>query len=207
MTDALARVLEHPAIWRRSNPAAARLRALPTGQAELDARLPGGGWPLGALSEILFEHDGLGELGLLVPALAELTQAGRRVVLVDPPYLPYAPALAAAGVDLRHLTELHVAAADAPWSMEQCLRSGCCGAVVGWLADTDYRNLRRLQLAAETGDAVAVLYRPARHAAHTSPAALRLHVHVAGNDTCVDVIKSRGAFPEQPATVLPRRDH
>jgi hypothetical protein len=207
MTDALAHILEHPAIWRRSNPAAARLRALPTGLAELDARLPGGGWPLGALSEILFEHDGLGELGLLVPALAELTQACRRVVLVDPPYLPYAPALAAAGVDLRHLTELHVATADAPWSMEQCLRSGCCGAVVGWLADTDYRNLRRLQLAAETGDAMAVLYRPARHAAHTSPAALRLHVHATGNDTCVDVIKSRGAFPAQPATMLPRRDH
>ncbi|HET7359887.1 MAG TPA: translesion DNA synthesis-associated protein ImuA [Rhodanobacteraceae bacterium] len=204
MSEALARVLEHPAIWRRSNPAAARLRALPTGVAELDARLPGGGWPLGALSEVLFAHDGLGELGLLLPALAELTQAKRRVVLVDPPYLPYAPAWAAAGVDLRYLTELRVAATDAPWSMEQCLRSGCCGAVVGWLADTDYRNLRRLQLAAESGDAIAVLYRPEQHAAHTSPAALRLHVHAVGDDIGVDVIKSRGAFPAQLPTTLSR---
>lgn len=204
MAEALATVLQHPAIWRRATPSMASPRGLSTGLPELDAHLPGGGWPQGALSEILFGADGLGELDLLMPAVAALTAARRRVVMIDPPYLPYAPALQAAGVDLRYLSELRTGGSDASWSMEQCLRSGCCGAVIGWTGETDYRGLRRLQLAAETGDAMAVLYRPDRHAAQTSPAALRLHVTHDGENTCVDVIKSRGRFQTASATPLPR---
>lgn len=192
---ALDHVLQHPAIWRRANPMAARLRTLPSEWPELDARLPGGGWPLGALSEILFEQDGLGELHLLMPALATLTQARQRVVLIDPPYLPYPDALIQAGLDLNFVTVLRGIGDDAPWSMEQCLRSGCCGAVVSWLTHGDYRQLRRLQLAAASGDTCAVLYRPASHAEHTSPAALRLLVSRSETNTCVDILKSRGALP------------
>ena len=191
-TPTLAQVLDHPGIWRRSADRQPRVRALSTGWTSLDAKLPGGGWPQGALSEILFEHDGLGELDLVMPALAALTQEHRRVIFVAPPYLPYAPALAAAGVDLRFLHEIHAGSTEAAWSMEQCLRSGCCGAVVGWLPDIDYRSLRRLQLAAESGDACAMIFRPAAHAAQNSPAALRLKVSNSDEATYVDVLKSRG---------------
>jgi hypothetical protein len=192
VTPNLAQVLDHPGIWRRSAAQQPRVRALPTGWDTLDARLPGGGWPQGALSEILFEQDGLGELDLLMPALAALTQEHRRVIFVAPPYRPYAPALAAAGVDLRFLHEIQAAPSEAAWSMEQCLRSGCCAAVVGWLPDVDYRSLRRLQLAAESGDACAMVYRNAAHAAHNSPAALRLKISSGRDATYVDVLKSRG---------------
>ena len=191
-TASLTQVLEHPGIWRRSSQRQPTVRAISTGMPSLDARLPGGGWPLGALSEILFENDGLGELELLMPTLAAMTREHRRVIFVAPPYQPYAPALQAAGVDLRFLHEIHATPTEAAWSMEQCLRSGCCAAVVGWLPDIDYRSLRRLQLAAETGDACAVLYRSATHAAQTSPAALRLKVSNSNEATYVDVIKSRG---------------
>ncbi len=192
VTPNLAQVLDHPGIWRRSAAQQPRVRALPTGWDTLDARLPGGGWPQGALSEILFEQDGLGELDLLMPALAALTQEHRRVIFVAPPYRPYAPALAAAGVDLRFLHEIQAAPSEAAWSMEQCLRSGCCAAVVGWLPDVDYRSLRRLQLAAENGDACAMVYRDAAHATHNSPAALRLKISSGRDATYVDVLKSRG---------------
>lgn len=205
MAEALAEVLHHPGVWRRATPSMAHQRALPTGLRELDALLPGGGWPQGALSEVLFGHDGLGEFSLLTPALAGLTAGRRRVVLVDPPYVPYAPALAAAGIDLRYLNRIDAEGEDAAWSMEQCLRSGCCGAVVGWLPQIDYRGLRRLQLAAESGDAVAVLFRDARHAAQTSPAALRLHVYAEAGESRVDVLKSRGGFPAHPGMSLPGR--
>lgn len=81
-SSGLAEVLKHPGIWRRgSRPA---LDADPTGIPELDARLPGGGWPRGALVEILIAEDGIGECSLLLPALAALTRARRRVVLVGP---------------------------------------------------------------------------------------------------------------------------
>jgi protein ImuA len=41
-----------------------------TGYASLSAELPSGGWPLGALIELLPAHSGIGELRLLQPALA-----------------------------------------------------------------------------------------------------------------------------------------
>lgn len=89
----LNEVLRHPGVWRRASTSAPTLRTLASGCAELDALLPGGGWPVGALSEILLSQDGLGELSLLMPALAELTRRRRHVVFVAPPYVPYAPAL------------------------------------------------------------------------------------------------------------------
>ena len=112
---ALGDVLGHPGIWRRGRASAPSLRTQSTGDARLDARLPGGGWPRGALTEILVEHDGLGEMGLLLPAIAALTQARRRVAVIAPPYIPYPPALAAAGVDLAHLVQIEAAAADRHW--------------------------------------------------------------------------------------------
>src|SRR4051812_6247159 len=89
--SALAAVLRHPGVWRRGS-ARADMDVQPTGIADLDARLPGGGWQRGALSEILIEHDGIGECSLVLPALAALTQARKRIVFIAPPYIPYAPA-------------------------------------------------------------------------------------------------------------------
>ena len=57
--------------------------------------MPGGGWPTGARTEILSGRAGIGELQLVLPALAALSWAGKRVVWLAPPHLPYAPALAA----------------------------------------------------------------------------------------------------------------
>ena len=188
---ALDAVLKHPGVWRRSASASHHVRAISTGLAELDAQLPGGGWPCGALSEILFAHDGLGELSLLMPALAELTRKGQRVVFVAPPYIPYAPALAAHGLDLRHVVQIDADASDGAWSAEQCLRSGSCGAVLGWMQQADYTQLRRLQLAAESGDALAFLFRSARSADKTSPAALRLQLHADAGQVDLEILKCR----------------
>src|SRR5438270_615213 len=69
----LARLLEHPAIWRGRS--AAHQRGLPSGFAALDAYLPGYGWPRTGLIEILVSRFGSGELYLLLPALAALTRA------------------------------------------------------------------------------------------------------------------------------------
>jgi hypothetical protein len=168
--------------------------AQPTGYAELDALLPGGGWPRGALSEILTESDGIGELALLAPTLAELARAGQRVVLIAPPYIPYAPALAAAGIDLDRLVHIDAQSVDRHWSAEQCLRAGCCGAVLNWLPDADYRQLRRLQLAAETGATLGFVFRPASAANQASPAALRVRVFGEKEGTGIEIVKCRGSL-------------
>lgn len=189
---ALTEVLRHPGIWRRAATSPRPANAQPTGLDELDALLPGGGWPRGALSEILIEQDGIGECSLLLPALAALTQARQRVALIAPPYIPYAPALAAAGVDLSQLVHIDAGATDTHWTAEQCLRAGCCGAVLNWLPQADYRQLRRLQLAAETGAAIGFVFRPLSAASQTSPAALRLKVTITNQGPRIEIIKCRG---------------
>ena len=189
-------VLQRQDIWRGGQRAAAADHLLPTGNAALDAAI--GGWPRGTLVELLTDHAGIGEVTLLLPALAALARE-RHIVFVAPPHIPYAPALAAAGVNLSRLLWLRPAgAADMLWAMEQSLRSGVCGAVLGWPARPDQRSLRRLQLAAETGNALAVLYRPRRAADTASPAALRLELEPAAAGLHIRVLKRRGGWHTTP---------
>jgi hypothetical protein len=126
----LARLLEHPAIWRGRS--AARLEVLPSGFAALDERLPGGGWPRSGLIEILIARFGSGELYLLLPALAALTRAtgARWCVWVAPPLMPFAPALATAGLALDRIAV--VGGARPLWAFEQVLGSGACDAALAW---------------------------------------------------------------------------
>jgi hypothetical protein len=174
--------------------------ALPSGCADLDAQLPGGGWPLGALTELL--TTGAGGLQLLLPALARLSRENRWLVWIAPPYLPYAPALAHAGLRLSRLLLIEPPGAkDGLWAMEQALRSGACGAVLGWPPAPDHRALRRLQLAAEAGHAMAVVYRPPCVAAQTSPAALRLRLEAAADGVHVNILKRRGGWSTRPVFV------
>ena len=183
-------------VWRGASVATpAPADALPTGCAGLDAVLPGGGWPPGALSEVLLPLDGVGELQLAWPVLARLSRAGRTVVLVAPPYDVHAPAWAAAGLDLAHLQQVHAEPRDALWAAEQCLRSGACGAVLCWPAKADDRALRRLQVAAEAGQCIGLAFRPLQAAANPSPAALRVALEPPANGASrqLRVLKCRGA--------------
>ncbi|HMI37519.1 MAG TPA: translesion DNA synthesis-associated protein ImuA [Steroidobacteraceae bacterium] len=167
--------------------------ALPTGFAQLDAVLPGGGWPVGAITELMPDAQGIGELSLLLPALAQLSCAGRCIVWIAPPCLPYPPALARHGLALEHL--LLVQARDAQtrlWATEQALRCPAVGAVLAWPAALDERRIRRLQLAAEAGGSCGLLYRPPAAAQQPSPAALRLRLQALDAGLRIEIQKARG---------------
>jgi hypothetical protein len=192
MASSLDTVLNHPALWRGNACARVAVPSVPTGFTELDALLPGAGWPSGALTEIYAERPGIGELQLAMPAAARLTQAGRWLAMIAPPHIPYAPALLGHGVRLSHLMLIRPETAEERlWAGEQALRSSSCGAVLLWLNHVQERALRRLQLAAEGGGAIAMLFRTAR-ALPFSSAALRLHVGKAGGRTIVRILKRRG---------------
>jgi hypothetical protein len=164
----------------------------PTGHDALDAALPAGGWPAAALTEILLAANGSAELRLLWPTLARLADSGERIVLIAPPYLPYPQAWQAAGVDLRCLSIVQASDRDALWAAEQCLRSGSCGAVVCWPQQVDDRALRRLQVAAETGQTLAFACRSLQAAANPSPAALRVAIDL--RPLQLRVLKCRGGL-------------
>lgn len=186
-------LLTRPDIWRGDRLAQAPLPAVATGCAELDAVLPGGGWPRGALTELLVDGAGLGELSLLTFALANIRQSGGWSLLVAPPYPLHAPAWAAAGVDLAKLAVVSPASGrDALWAMEQALASGAPRAVIGWAPHADARALRRLQVAAAGSDALAFLFRSTRLAVDASAAPLRLQLAGADGQLAVRILKRRG---------------
>jgi len=196
-------LLRHPGIWRaRDQDTSSQPRGLPTGFSALDGCLPGGGWPRQGLIELLADSPGIGELSLLMPALAALcgeTQEGGWLAWVSPPYQPYAPALANSGIDIDRV--LVVRSGPASWVMEQALRSGSCSAVLGWVNAIDMSSLRRLQLAAEQAGCLAVLFRRSQESHLPSPAVLRILLSARQTGLEVRVLKSRGARPT--GTMLP----
>ena len=191
----LASLLQRQAVWRGGAPAAGT-PAAPTGYAALDAELPGGGWPAGGLAELLCRAEGVGELQIVLPALAGLTAAGHRIAWLAPPYLPYAPALRAAGVRLEALTVVRAPGRrDALWAAEQALRSGAFHGLLLWLPRASYPELRRLAVAAQAGPGFALVFRPLQAACEASPAALRLALEpgVEPGRIAVRILKRRGA--------------
>lgn len=202
-----------PGVWLGRDLAAVRTPSRATGFARLDRELPGGGWPTGTLTEILTEQSGIGEVALLMPALARLSREGRWLAWIAPPHLPYPPALIQAGIDLgRLIVVTPEAQREALWAVEQALRSTVCGAVLAWphsltrssgagkkTAAPKYPDLRRLQVAAEATETLAVLFRPAQAASEASPAALRVALapHHDGR-LAVHILKRRGVPAEAP---------
>lgn len=175
--------------WRRGLRAAA-----PSGFTELDASLPGG-WPMGAVCELMPAAPGIGELGLLLPALSRLARAGRHIAWIAPPHHPYAPALVQHGIPLGRLLVVQTRGVqESLWAAEQALRCPAVGAVLSWPAAITDKNVRRLQLAAEAGSSLGILYRPAEAAREPSPAALRLRLQPTpdGLSLAVEVQKCRG---------------
>jgi len=169
-----------------------------TGFAALSAQLPGGGWPLGTLIDLLVQQHGIGELRLLQPALAALGK--RPIVLLQPPHPPQALALAALGLEPSQLLWVRSGAkgSDALWAAEQILRSGCCGALLFWQKQMRGETLRRLHLAAQSGDTLFCMLRPLASAQDASPAPLRLSLRPAAGGVDIGFVKRRGPQRDVP---------
>lgn len=208
-TAALDAILHRHPVWRGGGMAHAVAPAVPSGHAGLDRELPGGGWPAGALTEILCASHGIGELQLVLPALATLSQAGERIAWLAPPHLPYAPALAAAGLRLDALVVVRAPGRrDALWAAEQVLRAGACRGLLMWLPRAGFGELRRLALAVEGSRTFAALFRPLQAAQESSPAPLRLALEPGSGELSVRLLKRRGAQLAVPLRIpIPRPVH
>jgi protein ImuA len=195
-------LLSHPLLWKGQDAGLADTPAIATGFDALDRYLPGGGWPLAGISEIFVEHYGLGELRVLMPALATLSRCAveskKWIVWIAPPFVPYAPALAHHGVDLSRILLVHPRGqspfskkkgsdpgvpqqkgsdpSDTLWAVEQAIRSQSSIATLAWVKTAGMTTLRRLQLGAETHRCWTVLFRTPEAMSQNSPAALRFSV-------------------------------
>jgi cell division inhibitor SulA/protein ImuA len=145
-----------------------------TGYAALDASLPERGVHRGTLAEWLAGEAGSGATTLALAAAREACGEMGTLVVVDRRRMFYPLAAAGCGIDLsRMLVVRPQNDRDETWAIDQALRSGGASAVLAWPEKLDDHLFRRLQLAAEAGDALALFVRPAYAAAEPSWAETR----------------------------------
>ena len=209
--DALNGLLEKTGLWRASSIDADYKQHCSTGFTNLDQELPGAGWPVDGVTEFLHNRAGIGELRLLAPALARMThEQNRWVLFVSPPYIPYPPALAQAGIDLtRVIVSQPRAPKDYLWVLEKALASQSCSAVIAWPGRIHEKQIRRLQLASKDGYSWGILFRPEESSKNASPAELRLRLrplpgYSPGKDNsaiAVKILKRRGRWESEEFTI------
>ncbi|OIN91557.1 MAG: hypothetical protein AUJ20_10520 [Comamonadaceae bacterium CG1_02_60_18] len=177
------------ALWRADSLARqAVCSVVASGHALLDAQLPGAGWPLGGLCDILQEPGCHHEWQLLLPALAAAQKGAASgdtpvaasphpawVALIGAPYTPFGPGLAARGLDVTRLLWVQAqTSAERLWAAEQALRCTDVAAVLVWLGQVQTAALRRLHLGAYTHAKLLFALRPASARYSACPALLRL---------------------------------
>ncbi len=198
MKAALAELLHNPLLWQGDRLARGE-DAVASGFIALDRELPGGGWPQASLTEMLLDHEGIGELRLILPALERLVRAGEWITLIAPPHIPYAPALARHGIDPGRVIVIDTAEEkNRWWSAEQVLRANSAGALLFWPRAVNDAQTRRLQLAAQESQSLAFVFTGTARAAQPSPAPLRIRLSLAEEKLRVDVFKRRGGVMTRP---------
>lgn len=204
-TDPLQSSTLARSVWRGDQLGHGTVASLSSGHPRLDDELPGSGWPIAVLTELIAREPGIGELRLLVPMLRQLTREGRIVILLAPPHIPYAPALAGFGIDLDYLIIVQAPnAADRLWAVEQTLKSASFGALLAWLPAERTRpeHLRRMQLAALGARGPVFLFRTLAAQFESSPAPLRLLLLPRPNQqVSVQILKRRGPVLAMPLTL------
>lgn len=183
-------------VWCAEGLPLAEETTLSTGEPALDAVLPGGGWPVGALTELLQPQPHAHLWPLLASGLAQaLARQAGPVVLVAPPRTPFVPGLAALGLPAERWLWVDADTSAARlWATEQALRCAEVAAVLAWLPQAGAADLRRLQLAAQRYRQLLFVMRPLSARAQASPARLRLMVEEGGTVSSlrVHVLKRRG---------------
>jgi len=194
-TGTIDRLLAHnPVLWRGCDMSGRGDHGQTTGYAQLDDILPGRGWPRNAIVEIVSRQWGMGELQLLVPLMREVIRQGKWILWISPPYLLNSPALLQAGIDPEQVLviNLDTSCKDALWGMEKALQTESCGLVLAWQNWLPDKVVRRLQLAAETGETLGVLFQ--HRISKYSQSSLRLEIKDFRGQAEIVVLKARGNF-------------
>jgi len=199
--------LIHPALWRASQLATERGRRLSSGDDSLDKAL-GGGWPLGALIELLPEHPGIGEVHLLRAALSALAGRRQHIILLNPPYTPSLQCWTAWGLSPDNLLLVR---ADSPqdtvWAAAQILHYQSSAALLCWAQAMAYADLLNLHRLARRGATLAVLYRPRHTGRQDSPASLRIALRATPQGLKILFLKCPGSLPHAHDLALYSDDH
>lgn len=187
-------------VWRADDLQPIGASTTASGWSELDAELPGRGWPRCCLVDVLGAQPSTAEFRLLGHALKSVSDSDGQVVLVGPPKSVHAPGICQLGLDPRQVIWLEAQQpSERLWVTEQLIRANAGGAVLAWLPQARADQIRRLQVAAQSTDGLFFTWRPdaARHEASAAP--LRVLVSLAGPWTLeVHLLKRRGPVHTAP---------
>lgn len=180
-----------------------RTHSISTGMAKLDERLHWRGWPLHSTTELYCQHWGIGELQLLTPLLRQSAENGNKIAWINPPYIPYAPALAEQGIEPEQCLVLRPRADDQWWATEQTLASCAFAVVLTWLSQQNTKDAshRRLQAAAMRGNCLHFNFRPPQLRQQSSPARLRMYLKATQSSLAIDIIKQPGGWGGQRLSI------
>ncbi len=198
---------QRPELWKASQLGRNTAPSVRSGFPELDAELPGNGWPRSTLIELLMNRPGVGELRFLMPVIQKMAWEGKTVLLLSPPHEPFAPALQQYGIPPEALLVVQARhPADRLWAVEQTMKSDGFGTCIAWLPDdlqpTRTDQLRRLQMAAAQSGGLSFVLRGAKSQQAPSPAPLRLFLSAASpQHVRVELLKRRGPVLEKPLIV------
>ena len=186
------------AIWRGNELGSPITHVLSSGFRDLDAELPGAGWPCHSLTEILQPQPTVAEWRLLAPVMRQVVAAGGNVVVVGPPKTPHLPGLRFAGLDERHLVWVQAEApAERLWVTEQLIKANASGLLLSWLPQARQEQLRRLQVCAQACDGPVFLCRPAAAEHEPSAAPLRIQLRFGVDwELQVHLLKRKGPTHE-----------
>ena len=164
------------------------LSTIDTGYPSLTAELPGGGWPVSSLIEILAQTHGCGYMRRRAAALAKLAAP---IVLIGPPAEPSAHGFAYAGISPERLLLVRPQN-SCHQSAEQALTAGTCAVILFWQKHARTDSLRRLLLAARSSTSLFFVMRSLSEARDASPAELRVAVKPAETGASVRDTKRKG---------------
>jgi cell division inhibitor SulA len=140
---------------------------------------------------------GIGELRLLLPnLLARQSNNDSLLLLIAAPMQINSEMLAEYGFKLNQILVIKQASTnDVLWCAEQCLRSGCCHIVLMWRQSLEIAQVKRLQLAAQKGDALQIIFRQQQHSSLSLPVSLALKCNAHPKGLNVQITKRKSGWP------------
>lgn len=172
-----------------------------TGYPEFDEQLHGGLPEQGIID--LQSATGIGELRLFYPYLQQRHQQEQRLLIyIAPPFVVNAETLAELELPLSRIVIVRPdTEQQALWAAEQCLKSGCCHSVLLWQKQLQVHQVKRLQLAAEAGDALHFLLRPDTQHNQSLPVTLSMQFKPRPRGLKIVINKRKGGWAGQPFEV------
>lgn len=202
MNDLIEQLTQRQLLWQaRTGKTGAQLA--PSGYEQFDQQLNGGLPKQGVVS--IQSQLGLGELRFLLNTLKALqakqkehSKQSRLLVFIQPPGQLCAEFFHHQGFALHEILVLYPKRKnEALWAAEQCLKSGACNAVLLWQQALQMHQVKRLQIACETGQCLHFLLSNSqkKSAEASLPVSLSMRLSSSDKGVKVAVDKRKGGWP------------